>query len=42
MFTFVELSAFERACPAYLDDEEYADNVPAHILKQLLEVFRDG
>lgn len=103
MYTFIESSAFERACPLYLDDDEYRelqqfmlqkpevgriipgsggvrklrwsrpgmgkrsglrviyfvrykpnefwmltiyakakhDNVPAHILKQLLEVFRD-
>jgi len=103
MFTFVESSAFERICPVYLDDDEYAelqqfmmqnpeagqlvrgsggvrklrwarsgmgkrgglrvlyfvrsepnefwmlsmyakskhDNVPGHILKQLLEVFRN-
>jgi hypothetical protein len=104
MFTFIESSAFERTCPLYLDDHEYAelqqfmmqspeagqivpgsggvrklrwsrtgmgkrgglrvihfvrygpnefwmlaiyakskrDNVPAHILKQLLETFRNG
>lgn len=104
MYTFIESSAFERVCPVYLDDDEYAelqqfmmqkpeagpvipgaggvrklrwsrpgmgksgglriiyhvrygpnefwmlavyakarhDNVPAHILKQLLEAFRDG
>ncbi len=104
MFTFVESSAFERVCPVYLDDSEYAQlqqfmmqhpdagqvvpgsggvrklrwaragmgkrgglrvihyvryepnefwmlaiyaksrlgDVPAHILKQLLEAFRDG
>ena len=103
MFTFVESSAFQRACPAYVDDDEYAelqrfmvgnpeagqvvpgsggvrklrwarpgmgkrgglriiyfvrylpnefwmlaiyakartDDVPAHILRKLLEVFRD-
>ena len=103
MFTFVESSTFERVCPVYLDDDEYAelqqfmmqnpdvghvvagsggirklrwtrpgmgkrgglqvihfvryepnefwmltiyaetkrDNVPAHILKQLLEAFRN-
>ncbi|MDE2322011.1 MAG: type II toxin-antitoxin system RelE/ParE family toxin [candidate division NC10 bacterium] len=103
MFTFIESSAFERARPAYLDDDEYAelqqfmmqnpeagpivsgsggvrklrwmrpgmgksgglrviyfvryapdefwmltlyakakrDNIPAHILKELLEVFRN-
>jgi len=103
MFTFVESSVFQRACHAYLDDDEYSelqrfmlgnpeagqvvpgsggvrklrwarpgmgkrgglriiyfvrylpnefwmlaiyakartDDVPAHILKQLLEVFRD-
>ena len=104
MFTFIESSAFERVCPVYLDDDEYAelqqflmqnpeagrvvpgsggvrklrwarpgmgkrgglrvihfvryepnefwmltiyakanrDDVPAHILKQLLEAFRNG
>ena len=104
MFTFIESSAFERVCPVYLDDDEYAelqqfmmqnpeagqvvpgsggvrklrwsragmgkrgglrvihfvryepsefwmlaiyakakrDDVPAHILKQLLEAFRYG
>src|SRR3989337_1690186 len=104
MFTFIESSAFERICPVYLDDDEYAeleqflmqnpeagrvvpgsggvrklrwarpgmgkrgglrvihfvryepnefwmltiyarakrDDVPAHILKQLLEAFRNG
>ena len=104
MFTFIESSAFERICPVYLDDDEYAElqqylmqnpeagrvvpgsggvrklrwarrgmgkrgglrvvhfvryepnefwmltiyakakrgDVPAHILKQLLEVFRNG
>ncbi len=103
MFTFIESSAFQRVCPVYLDDDEYAelqqfmmqnpkagqvvpgsggvrklrwarpgvgkrgglrviyyvryepnefwmlavyakakvDNVPPHILKQLLEAFRD-
>ena len=103
MFTFIESSAFQRVCPVYLNDDEYAelqqfmmrnpkagqvvpgssgvrklrwsrpgvgkrgglrviyyvryepnefwmlavyakakvDNVPAHILKQLLEAFRD-
>ena len=60
MFTFVESSAFERICPAYLDDDEYAElqqfmmqspeagqlvrgsgGVP-HVLKQLLEAFRNG
>jgi len=103
MFTFIESSAFQRVCPVYLDDDEYAelqqfmmqnpkagqlvpasggvrklrwarpgvgkrgglrviyyvryepsefwmlavyakakvDDVPAHILKQLLEAFRD-
>jgi hypothetical protein len=25
MFTFIESSAFERICPIYLDDEEYAE-----------------
>ena len=25
MFTFVESSAFQRACPAYIDDDEYAE-----------------
>jgi hypothetical protein len=25
MFTFIESSAFERICPVYLDDEEYAE-----------------
>jgi hypothetical protein len=25
MFTFVESSAFERLCPAYLDDDDYAE-----------------
>lgn len=24
MFTFIESSAFERICPVYLDDDEYA------------------
>ena len=104
VFTFIDSSAFERALPVYLDDDEYAelqqfimhnpesgqvvpgsggvrklrwarpgmgkrgglrviyfaryepnefwmlgiyakakhDNVPAHILKQLLEAFRNG
>jgi len=104
MFTFIESSAFERVCPVYLDDDEYAelqqflmqnpeagrvvpgsggvrklrwarpgmgkrgglrvihfvrydpnefwmlaiyakakrDDVPGHILKQLLEAFRNG
>jgi len=104
MFTFIESSAFERVCPVYLDDDDYAelqqflmqnpgagrvvpgsggvrklrwarpgmgkrgglrvihfvryepnefwmlaiyakakrDDVPAHILKQLLEEFRHG
>ena len=104
MFTFIESSVFERICPIYLDDDEYAelqqhmmlnpeagevvqgsggvrklrwarrgmgkrgglrviyfvtlepnefwmltmyskskkDNVPSHILKQLVEAFRDG
>ena len=104
MFIFIESSAFERICPVYLDDDEYADlqqfmmqnpeagrvvpgsggvrklrwgrpgmgkrgglrvihfvryepmeiwmlaiyakskqdDVPAHILKQLLEAFRNG
>jgi len=103
MFTFIESSTFQRVCPVYLDDDEYAElqqfmmqnpragqlvpasggvrklrwarpgvgkrgglrviyyvrhepnefwmlavyakakvhNVPAHILKQLLEAFRD-
>ena len=104
MFTFIESSPFERVCPVYLDDDEYAelqqfmmqnpeagqvvpgsggvrklrwarpgmgkrgglrviyfvhheakefgmltiyakaerDDVPGHILKQLLEAFRNG
>jgi hypothetical protein len=59
MFTFIESSLFERICPVYLDDDEYAElqqfmlmltiyakakreDVPAHILKQLLEAFRNG
>jgi hypothetical protein len=104
VFTFIESSSFERVCPFYLDDDEYAElqlfmmqnpeagqlvpgsggvrklrwrrpgvgkrgglrvihfvryelsefwmltiyakakreNVPAHILKQLLEAFRNG
>ena len=25
MFTFIESSAFERVCPVYLDDDEYAE-----------------
>jgi len=25
MFTFIESSAFERICPVYLDDDEYAE-----------------
>jgi len=25
MFTFIESSIFERICPIYLDDEEYAE-----------------
>ncbi len=25
MFTFIESSAFERICPLYLDDDEYAE-----------------
>ena len=25
MFTFIESSAFERVCPVYLDDSEYAE-----------------
>jgi len=25
MFTFIESSAFERVCPLYLDDDEYAE-----------------
>jgi len=25
VFTFIESSAFERVCPAYLDDDEYAE-----------------
>ncbi|HEY2294059.1 MAG TPA: type II toxin-antitoxin system RelE/ParE family toxin [Thermoanaerobaculia bacterium] len=25
MFTFIESSIFERICPLYLDDEEYAE-----------------
>lgn len=25
MFTFIESSAFERLCPVYLDDDEYAE-----------------
>jgi hypothetical protein len=104
VYTFIESSAFERVCPVYLDDDEYAelqqfmmqkpeagqvipgsggvrklrwsrpgmgkrgglrviyfvryspnefwmltvyakakhDNIPAHILNQLLEAFRNG
>src|SRR6266436_2520125 len=25
MFTFIESSAFQRVCPVYLDDDEYAE-----------------
>ncbi len=25
MFTFIESSAFERICPVYLDDDDYAE-----------------
>jgi len=25
MFTFIESSAFERVCPIYLDDDQYAE-----------------
>jgi len=25
VFTFIESSAFERVCPVYLDDDEYAE-----------------
>lgn len=25
MFTFIESSIFERICPVYLDDDEYAE-----------------
>jgi len=25
MFTFIESSAFERVCPVYLDEDEYAE-----------------
>ena len=28
MFTFIESSAFERVCPVYLDDDEYARSCP--------------
>ena len=46
MFTFIESSAFERVCPVYLDDDEYAELQQFMIqnpgLKQLLEAFRHG
>jgi hypothetical protein len=33
VYTFVESSAFERVCPVYLDDDEYAE-LQQHLMLQ--------